>query len=427
MTDFYQDYQNFFGNASVCPRDSQSLARACAYKAYMSLNEKSRPVNRSELINRSGDYATDWLQHHPGWIGKSPKLTSQGKDPSPKISPMSDEHEQALGVNVRHAAREASALLLENAIASPPDSVEGNPLLATTTLGDSQTLLSSDIAMTNDESLPGQNSSVPSDVHFFDTPNGLPVDPSTGLSSANPKVKSNPDISPHPNTFMGTSLNENQTQNQDKTSPLYQEASTGSGLGMEDHSLNQDLHFHSGVKHNIQGDVIGDNTVDNAADADNAAFDAFATIPGENDVQDGNGKRFKNSHVSSDSTPLDTHAPPPSTPMKPRRRSTNTSDTLPPMQTRSSSKLNQTKENTMPSNTLDSVDESSTVQSTEQSDISSHSSKKQSLVQDERGAASAAHPLNTGGTAYHIAEQPDMGLGGLTGKQPVGKIDLKTL
>ncbi|KAL0076130.1 hypothetical protein F4703DRAFT_1885798 [Phycomyces blakesleeanus] len=45
----------------------------------------------------------------------------------------------------------------------------------------------------------------------------------------------------------------------------------------------------------------------------------------------------------------------------------------------------------------------------------------------QRGKASAPHPLNTGGTASHIAEQPDMGLGGLTGKQPVGKIDLKNL
>ncbi|CAO3661170.1 unnamed protein product [Umbelopsis vinacea] len=38
-----------------------------------------------------------------------------------------------------------------------------------------------------------------------------------------------------------------------------------------------------------------------------------------------------------------------------------------------------------------------------------------------------AQPKNTGGTADHVKEQPELGEGGLTGKQPVGKIDLRHL
>lgn len=42
-------------------------------------------------------------------------------------------------------------------------------------------------------------------------------------------------------------------------------------------------------------------------------------------------------------------------------------------------------------------------------------------------AKHAPKPKNTGGDAHHIAEQEPMGLGGLTGKQPVGEINFKTL
>jgi hypothetical protein len=38
-----------------------------------------------------------------------------------------------------------------------------------------------------------------------------------------------------------------------------------------------------------------------------------------------------------------------------------------------------------------------------------------------------AQPKNTGGTVDHVKEQPELGEGGLTGKQPVGKIDLHHL
>jgi hypothetical protein len=44
-----------------------------------------------------------------------------------------------------------------------------------------------------------------------------------------------------------------------------------------------------------------------------------------------------------------------------------------------------------------------------------------------KGAAVHDKPLNTGGDAHHIAEQPPKGLGGLTGKQPVGEINFKKL
>ncbi|GAB5591146.1 hypothetical protein Unana1_06046 [Umbelopsis nana] len=44
------------------------------------------------------------------------------------------------------------------------------------------------------------------------------------------------------------------------------------------------------------------------------------------------------------------------------------------------------------------------------------------------GEKMRVEPKNTGGTKEHIKEQPDQGqLGGLTGKQPVGKIDLHNL
>ncbi|ORE07456.1 hypothetical protein BCV72DRAFT_262118 [Rhizopus microsporus var. microsporus] len=43
------------------------------------------------------------------------------------------------------------------------------------------------------------------------------------------------------------------------------------------------------------------------------------------------------------------------------------------------------------------------------------------------GVKHAPKPKNTGGDAHHIAEQEPMGLGGLTGKQPVGEINFKTL
>lgn len=43
------------------------------------------------------------------------------------------------------------------------------------------------------------------------------------------------------------------------------------------------------------------------------------------------------------------------------------------------------------------------------------------------GARHAPKAKNTGGDAHHIAEQEPMGLGGLTGKQPVGEINFKTL
>ncbi|KAG1151471.1 hypothetical protein G6F37_001954 [Rhizopus arrhizus] len=36
-------------------------------------------------------------------------------------------------------------------------------------------------------------------------------------------------------------------------------------------------------------------------------------------------------------------------------------------------------------------------------------------------------PKNTGGNAHHIAEHPLIGLGGLTGKQPVGEVNFKKL
>ncbi|KAH8556793.1 hypothetical protein BGW37DRAFT_405259, partial [Umbelopsis sp. PMI_123] len=44
------------------------------------------------------------------------------------------------------------------------------------------------------------------------------------------------------------------------------------------------------------------------------------------------------------------------------------------------------------------------------------------------GQAKYVKPKNTGGTKDHVKEQPDTGeLGGLTGKQPVGKIDVEHL
>jgi len=47
---------------------------------------------------------------------------------------------------------------------------------------------------------------------------------------------------------------------------------------------------------------------------------------------------------------------------------------------------------------------------------------------EQEGGEKHAQPKNTGGTRDHIKEQPDTGeLGGLTGKQPVGKIDLHHL
>jgi hypothetical protein len=47
---------------------------------------------------------------------------------------------------------------------------------------------------------------------------------------------------------------------------------------------------------------------------------------------------------------------------------------------------------------------------------------------EHEGGEKHAQPKNTGGTRDHIKEQPDTGeLGGLTGKQPVGKIDVRHL
>ncbi|GAN06594.1 hypothetical protein MAM1_0129d06081 [Mucor ambiguus] len=46
---------------------------------------------------------------------------------------------------------------------------------------------------------------------------------------------------------------------------------------------------------------------------------------------------------------------------------------------------------------------------------------------EKKGAAVHDKPLNTGGDAHHVAEQPPMGLGGLTGKQPVGEINFHKL
>ncbi|KAI8578904.1 hypothetical protein K450DRAFT_245065 [Umbelopsis ramanniana AG] len=46
----------------------------------------------------------------------------------------------------------------------------------------------------------------------------------------------------------------------------------------------------------------------------------------------------------------------------------------------------------------------------------------------QEGGEKHAQPKNTGGTRDHIKEQPDTGeLGGITGQQPVGKIDLHHL
>ena len=46
---------------------------------------------------------------------------------------------------------------------------------------------------------------------------------------------------------------------------------------------------------------------------------------------------------------------------------------------------------------------------------------------EKKGAAVHDKPLNTGGDAHHIAEQPPLGLGGLTGKQPVGEVNFHKL
>ncbi|CAO3696708.1 unnamed protein product [Umbelopsis ramanniana] len=47
---------------------------------------------------------------------------------------------------------------------------------------------------------------------------------------------------------------------------------------------------------------------------------------------------------------------------------------------------------------------------------------------EQEGGEKHAQPKNTGGTRDHVKEQPDTGeLGGLTGQQPVGKIDLHHL
>ncbi|KAI8361742.1 hypothetical protein BD560DRAFT_404591 [Blakeslea trispora] len=51
---------------------------------------------------------------------------------------------------------------------------------------------------------------------------------------------------------------------------------------------------------------------------------------------------------------------------------------------------------------------------------------KQATVADESKKQSKK-PLNTGGDAHHIAEQPAHGLGGLTGEQPVGEVNFKKL
>ncbi|CEP13138.1 hypothetical protein [Parasitella parasitica] len=56
---------------------------------------------------------------------------------------------------------------------------------------------------------------------------------------------------------------------------------------------------------------------------------------------------------------------------------------------------------------------------------SNNSSPKSST--EKKGAAAHDKPLNTGGDAHHIAEQPPLGLGGLTGKQPVGEVNFHKL
>ncbi|KAI8340371.1 hypothetical protein EDC96DRAFT_568127 [Choanephora cucurbitarum] len=52
---------------------------------------------------------------------------------------------------------------------------------------------------------------------------------------------------------------------------------------------------------------------------------------------------------------------------------------------------------------------------------------KESTVSDKQPNKEKKKPLNTGGDAHHIAEQPSQGLGGLTGDQPVGEVNFKRL
>ncbi|KAI8085880.1 uncharacterized protein B0P05DRAFT_534076 [Gilbertella persicaria] len=65
--------------------------------------------------------------------------------------------------------------------------------------------------------------------------------------------------------------------------------------------------------------------------------------------------------------------------------------------------------------------------SVEQVDNNSLETKEPNTSNEQRKNNNNKKPLNTRGDAHHIAEQPSKGLGGLTGKQPVGEVNFKKM
>jgi hypothetical protein len=65
----------------------------------------------------------------------------------------------------------------------------------------------------------------------------------------------------------------------------------------------------------------------------------------------------------------------------------------------------------------------------EEGNNSVHSSVEGGEEGEKKGKDAEQHkkPLNTGGDSHRIAEQEPMGMGGLTGKQPVGEVNFKKL
>lgn len=76
-------------------------------------------------------------------------------------------------------------------------------------------------------------------------------------------------------------------------------------------------------------------------------------------------------------------------------------------------------------NNMENHDNNTTIISC--SEQNSNDTERENDHSHSEGQKQRPKPKNTGGNTHHIAEHPPIGLGGLTGKQPVGEVNFKKL
>ncbi|KAI8384514.1 uncharacterized protein BYT42DRAFT_562754 [Radiomyces spectabilis] len=351
-------------------------------------------MDRKQLIDRAEQYASEWLQSNPDWVQRRPE--DDGTN-----SPQQTEGDKARSLNIRHASREAADELLN--MNGHQDNQKSGVVGESNASSTNQANMAPGVTASSveganhlgDETHKNNPSSVPASSQLGSdqstAPNGE-VHPSTSMMSGSQHTPE------QENKAVGGHSQQVPHHQQGEKAALAAGAA-GAAVGAKaDHSMGGGDHVshHASNDAGVNRDQVPSQSHHSEKLAEETGEPGAKRSPQHQDPQ---------------------HQQP-------------TGTTMAGAGTAPTNDMENAPQNAEEAGADDKEGDGDRRSTMEGGSLAKANDKTDENLPNDPNAKKGktdVKPKNTGGDAHHIAEQAEQGMGGLTGKQPVGKIDLKHL